>query len=214
MVAVTACGQEKSKAECLNSSPIPVNFANQFGESSSATCLTRCNQLSSGGMCSCAVCQQHSVFLSGLGSHHLEHPRVHRSIRERHQLGQLHRAGCSFSLLTGERRVKPKTSPAAATTRTLPRLNDCTSHFLLLPSQCLDPDCLRPRQAPCPSLAFQTDGSIQQAFTPLHMLSLILPLPYLTPFFICALPTHLLPTLGGFQEPCPSTRSNIPQLQE
>lgn len=205
--------RKKKETECLNSSPIPVNFANQFGETNSATCLTRCNQLSSGGMCSCSACQQHSVFLSGLGSHHLEHPRVHRFIRERHQLGQLHRAGCSFSLLTREGDAWSQKS-ALPQPRPAPRLNDCTSHFLLFPNQCPDPDCLRLHQAPCPSLAFQTGGSTQQAFTPVHILLSHLATSTLKPFFICALPTYKWLTLGDFQEPCPSTRSNITQLQE
>lgn len=75
---------------------------------------------STGGNHSCSFCQQHLVGLSGLGSHHPEHPRVRRPVGARHQLGQLHRAGCSFPLLTKERHKKPKPNSAAATTRAPP----------------------------------------------------------------------------------------------
>lgn len=82
-----------------------------------------------------------SVCVSALGSHHLEHPRLWGFIGARHQPGQLHRAGGSFPLLSRDTGSQNPTVPLSC-------LDGCTQSLLPLPSQILDPDCLKPCQPP------------------------------------------------------------------
>lgn len=119
---------------------------------------------STGGTCSCSFC--HSVALSALGSHHLEYPRVHGLIRERHQLGQLHRAGCSFPVLTREGHLKPNISSATATTHTSPgrlHLEPSPAYSKLVPS----PRLPKPTPSSLPRTAWRFRG-MEAARKPRH----------------------------------------------
>lgn len=108
---------------------------------------------------------------------------MRRLIGARHQLGQLHRAGCSFSLLTRETHMKPQINSAAATTRISPGW----PHLEPSPTSKLVPGSRLPNAMP-PPLCCSSDGWRHFLGT-VHISSFDLAASILKPFISCALPS-------------------------
>lgn len=124
---------------------------------------------------------------------------MRRLIGARHQLGQLHRAGCSFSLLTrGGDTQSQKSQPVSC-------LDTCTQSLLPPPSQFPDPGCLTSCQTPHHS----SEG--WRHFLATIYPSLVLLLPFLA---VCSHQPANCCASGAFQQPCPCTRSPVTRLPQ